>query len=87
MTDLVRTSVAGAVATITLDSPANRNALSAAVRAGLRDALDSAADDPAVRVVVLTHTGPVFSSGMDLKETAAAAPGAARPAAGRCLTG
>ena len=36
--------VAGGVATITLDSPANRNALSAAVRAGLTAALDSATD-------------------------------------------
>ena len=27
--------------------------------------------DPAVRVIVLTHTGPVFCSGMDLKESAA----------------
>jgi methylglutaconyl-CoA hydratase len=75
VTELVRIAVAAGVATITLDSPANRNALSAGLRAELRDALDAAAGDPAVRVVVLTHTGPVFCAGMDLKETATAAPG------------
>lgn len=67
--------LAGAVATITLDSPRNRNALSAPLRAQLTAALRRAADDPAVRVVVLTHTGTVFCAGMDLKESAAAPPG------------
>ena len=73
---LVRLEVAGGVATITLDSPTTRNALSAAVRTQLLGALDVAAADPAVRVLVLTHRGPVFCSGMDLKEEAVAAPGA-----------
>ncbi len=73
--ELVTLEVAGGVGTITLDSPANRNALSAAVRAGLRLALDAAASDTAVRVVLLTHRGPVFCSGMDLKEEAVAGPG------------
>jgi methylglutaconyl-CoA hydratase len=67
--------VAGAVATITLDSPRNRNALSAAVRSQLARAIDAATGDDAVRVLVLTHLGPVFCSGMDLKEEATAAPG------------
>lgn len=75
MTELVRRTTSGGVATITLDSPHNRNALSAALRAELVVALDAVAADDAVRVVVLTHTGPVFCSGMDLKETAAAAVG------------
>ena len=68
---LVRYDVGGGVATITLASPANRNALSAAVRSGLVDALDAAATDGRVRVVLLSHIGPVFCSGMDLKEDAA----------------
>jgi methylglutaconyl-CoA hydratase len=72
---LVRLDRGGGVATITLDSPHNRNALSARLRAELRDALDVAASDDATRVVVLTHTGPVFCAGMDLKETAVAAAG------------
>ena len=73
--DLVHLDVAGGVATVTLDSPANRNALSAAMRVRLIEALDVAAADTAVRVVVLTHRGPVFCSGMDLKEEAVAGPG------------
>lgn len=77
MTDapLVRFEQAGPVATLTLDSPANRNALSARLRRELLTHLDGAIADPAIRVIVLTHTGPVFCSGMDLKESAGAAPG------------
>ncbi len=75
MTELVRTTTAAGVATITLDSPHNRNALSAQLRSELVAALDAVATDERARVVVLTHTGPVFCSGMDLKETATAAVG------------
>lgn len=78
MTDeerVVEYELAAGVATITLDSPRNRNALSRALRRQLRAALERAAGDDAVRVVVLTHTGTVFCAGMDLKETAAAAEG------------
>jgi methylglutaconyl-CoA hydratase len=45
------------------------------VRAGLTTALETATADANVRVIVLTHRGPVFCSGMDLKEEATAAPG------------
>ncbi len=76
MTALVRLERTAGVATITLDSPANRNALSAQLRSELRDALDQVAADEESRVVVLSHTGPVFCAGMDLKETAVAAVGA-----------
>ncbi len=61
----------GQVATITLDSPRNRNALSAALLTQLDTALQRALGDASVRVVVLTGTGPVFCSGADLKEAAA----------------
>ncbi|OLR95382.1 enoyl-CoA hydratase family protein [Actinokineospora bangkokensis] len=74
--ELVHYDVTGGVARITLDSPHNRNALSAQLRAELRDGLSRAAEDEAVRVVVLDHTGPVFCSGMDLKEAGGAAAGA-----------
>jgi enoyl-CoA hydratase len=57
-----------AVDTLTLDSPANRNALSAALVADLADALTDAGRDDAVRAVVLTHTGTTFSAGADLKD-------------------
>lgn len=75
MDELVHYRSADSVATITLDSPANRNALSAALRGQLREALDRAASDPTARVVLLDHTGPVFCAGMDLKESAVAAAG------------
>ncbi len=68
MTELVHLEVAGGRATVTLDSPANRNALSAQVRRELSAHLATALDDEVVRAVVLTHTGPVFCSGMDLRE-------------------
>jgi methylglutaconyl-CoA hydratase len=73
MTELVHRDTADGVATITLDSPRNRNALSAQVRREAQDHLDTAIADPAVRVIVLTHTGPVFCSGMDLRESRGAA--------------
>jgi methylglutaconyl-CoA hydratase len=70
--ELVRTVTAAGIATLTLDSPANRNALSTPLMRELLDALSAALTDPGVRAVVLSHTGPVFCSGADLKETAEA---------------
>ncbi|MFD0143796.1 MULTISPECIES: enoyl-CoA hydratase family protein [unclassified Streptomyces] len=55
------------IATLTLDSPENRNALSAALVAELAGTLTECGQDPAVRAVVLTHTGSTFSAGADLK--------------------
>jgi methylglutaconyl-CoA hydratase len=76
MTDQVlQVDVAHGVARLTLDSPANRNALSRAMLAQLRDALTEALRDDTVRVVVLDHTGRVFCSGMDLAEAAGGAAG------------
>ena len=72
-TELVHLAVTDGIATVTLDSPHNRNALSAQLRSELLAHLESAFADPAVRVVVLTHTGSVFCAGMDLKEASAGA--------------
>ena len=69
MTELVHASVDSGVSTITLDSPHNRNALSGRLRRELLAALRSTVENDAVRVVVLSHTGPVFCSGMDLLES------------------
>jgi methylglutaconyl-CoA hydratase len=77
---LVRTEIAAGVATLTLDSPANRNALSRGLIDELVSGLAASVEDPAVRVIVLTHTGPVFCSGADLKETADALSGDGVPA-------
>ena len=64
---------AAGIATVTLDSPANRNALSRALLADLTAALDRATE-PDVRAIVLTHTPPAFCAGADLKERSAGPP-------------
>ena len=69
MGQLVNIAVVDEIATITLDSPANRNALSQQLLADLHESLD-AAEQAAARVVVLTHTAPAFCAGADLKERA-----------------
>ncbi len=71
MTELVHYQASGGLATVTLDSPANRNALSAALVSELGAALDAAADDPDVRAVVLRSSDRVFCSGADLSEAEA----------------
>jgi methylglutaconyl-CoA hydratase len=79
---VVSVLTAGAVATITLDSPNNANALSTALLTQLRAALDAAIRDAAVRVVVLTGAGKVFCAGADLKEARANPTGATALMAG-----
>ena len=75
MTTLVRYDVDDRVASLTLDSPGNRNALSRALVTELSDRLEEAAREPEVRAVVLTHTGRVFCSGADLAEAGSGQPG------------
>jgi enoyl-CoA hydratase/carnithine racemase len=65
--ELVHVSIERGVATITLDSPANRNALSLGLVRDLHAALD-AADAASPRAIVLTHTSNTFCAGADLKE-------------------
>jgi enoyl-CoA hydratase len=71
MTEIVHYELDRAIATITLDSPQNRNALSAQLVGELGAHLDAAAADEQVRAVVLTHTGTTFCAGANLKEAAA----------------
>ena len=66
MTDAVRYAVLDTVATLTLDRPDTRNALSPQTLQALLDALRRSAADDAVRVVVLTGSGATFCSGADL---------------------
>lgn len=73
---LVRREASGGVATITLDSPRNRNALSVRLLGDLEDGLNWALAEESVRVIVLTGTGPVFCAGADLKEQRVAPGGA-----------
>ncbi|MFB6845915.1 enoyl-CoA hydratase family protein [Streptomyces sp. NPDC056373] len=65
---LIAPTRARAVVTLSLDSPHNRNALSATLIGELADALTDAGKDTGVRAVVLTHTGDTFSAGADLKD-------------------
>ena len=72
MTDpVLTTATSGGVTTLTLNRPDRRNALSLRLIDDLLAALAAAAADDAVRVVVLSHAGTVFCSGVDLTETAA----------------
>ncbi|KAE8765570.1 enoyl-CoA hydratase-related protein [Georgenia thermotolerans] len=80
--EVVHLATSRGVATITLDSPANRNALSRSLRARLGSRFAAALADPAVRVVVLTHTGPVFCAGADLAAGGAGVGGTAAADAG-----
>jgi methylglutaconyl-CoA hydratase len=59
--------VTAGVATITLNRPDNRNALSEELVASLGDHLEVALADPAVRAVVLTNVGNTFCAGADLR--------------------
>ncbi|MGW0793350.1 enoyl-CoA hydratase family protein [Streptomyces sp. NPDC002692] len=65
---LVHADLDRAVAVLTLDSPANRNALSSALVAELADGLARCGEDDDVRAVVLTHTGNTFCAGADLRD-------------------
>ncbi|MGH7643083.1 MAG: enoyl-CoA hydratase-related protein [Candidatus Dormibacteria bacterium] len=65
---LVRSEFAGGVARFQLDSPGNRNALSSGLLSQLTSDIERAQADPEIRVLVLGHQGPVFSSGADLHE-------------------
>ncbi|MCX5421639.1 enoyl-CoA hydratase family protein [Streptomyces sp. NBC_00078] len=67
MTLIGRTRTRG-VETLSLDAPANRNALSAALVGELADALTDCAKDAGVRAIVLTHTGNTFCAGADLRD-------------------
>ena len=60
------------LATLTMDRPDARNALSAEMVARLTDALAGLAGDPAVRIVLLTGAGGIFSAGADIGEMRAA---------------
>jgi enoyl-CoA hydratase/carnithine racemase len=65
---VLRTAPEDGVVTLTLNRMEKKNALSIALRDELSDALDDLAGDEAVKTVVVTGAGDVFSSGFDLRE-------------------
>jgi enoyl-CoA hydratase/carnithine racemase len=64
---LLRTDTDG-VATLTLNRPSARNALSTGLMAALQTEIDAIAQDISVRVVVIAANGPAFCAGHDLRE-------------------
>lgn len=68
MTELVHLDVADGVASITLDSPHNRNALSQQLTGELLAHLEAAGADDAAKVIVIRSSGDVFCSGADMSE-------------------
>jgi 2-(1,2-epoxy-1,2-dihydrophenyl)acetyl-CoA isomerase len=68
VTDSVCWSLEEAVATITLNRPQARNALTAGMKTALFAAISKAADDAAVRAVIITGAGDAFCAGQDLRE-------------------
>lgn len=72
---LVRTEREGAVATLVIDRPEKRNALSVAVRAAFLEAFDTLVGDSSVRVIVVTGAGEKsFVAGADIAEFATRTP-------------
>ncbi len=76
--DLLQTIEHG-VATLTMNRPDSRNALSRELMTGLAESLTRLALDSTVRVVVLTGAGRAFCSGGDVKGFAKAAAGGSAP--------
>ena len=68
MTELVHLDVADGVATITLDSPHNKNALSQQLTGELLEQLEAAGADDDARAIVIRSALDVFCSGADLSE-------------------
>src|SRR5579885_3447034 len=68
---LVQTNRDGAVLRLLLNRPNARNALNEALMRALQDALDNAAKDKTIRVLIIAAEGPAFCAGHDLKEMTA----------------
>jgi enoyl-CoA hydratase/carnithine racemase len=67
MSDLLLTEIDGAIATLTLNRPAERNAISDALLEELHSTLDEVSTIPDVRAVILTGAGKSFCAGGDVK--------------------
>jgi len=78
-TPIVLLDIEDRVATVTLNRPAARNALSRAMTHALWDTIAALGDDPGVAAVILTGADPAFCAGVDLKEMAGETPPSAPP--------
>ena len=68
MADEILVNVADGIATVTMNRPAQRNAMNRALLDGLRKSFDDLDERSDVRVIVVRGAGPAFCAGMDLKE-------------------
>lgn len=68
--DEVLVEVDGPVATVTLNRPGRRNAISGALLTALHDSLAELDSEAEVRAIVLTGADPAFCAGLDLTELA-----------------
>lgn len=66
--DNIRVTTDDRVRVVTFDRPEKKNALTSAMYHRLTDELETAAENPATRVLVLTGTGGTFTSGNDLRD-------------------
>ena len=67
MSDFLLTERRGAVLILTMNRPERRNAFTRSMLARMQEVLEEAAEDPEVRVVVLTGAGGAFCAGGDVK--------------------
>jgi len=74
MSEHVRIERTGGLQAITLARPERRNAITVAMYAALAEAIESAADDPSVRLVTLSGEGADFTAGNDLADFLQAMP-------------
>jgi enoyl-CoA hydratase/carnithine racemase len=68
MTDILLRHDSDHVATLTLNRPAARNALSIGLMEALDAALRDIGEDPTIRVIILAGSGPAFCAGHDLRD-------------------
>jgi 2-(1,2-epoxy-1,2-dihydrophenyl)acetyl-CoA isomerase len=83
--DLVLSAMQGAVRTLTLNRPAALNSFTGTMHEQLLAALNAAADDAAVRAVVVTGAGRGFCAGQDLNDPDMTAPGGGAPDVGAVI--
>lgn len=74
MSDELLVSSAGAVMRLQINRPDKRNAITTGIYAAMADALEAAADDPAIHVVTIMSKGEHFTAGNDLKDFLASPP-------------
>ncbi|MGB3626100.1 MAG: enoyl-CoA hydratase-related protein [Henriciella sp.] len=70
MTDHIQTRISDHILTLTIARPERKNALTQAMYGAMADAIGNANDDKAVRAIVLTGEGDMFTAGNDLGDFA-----------------